>query len=304
MVDLKEPLRREYSMEENLEVNQSFLILLFYFLAFYLTLHNLIIPLALNLFRGHDLLLDVHFWFLFSFPLIYWVKKKISVPRSYLIFLFSGSVTRIILYSTVLYVKSWTIASVYLTEFSLIIYCVFVYHKSVKDKFHFLGLLGIFIPYGLSQIESHSIAMKVIFPELSLHSDLSKEGCVGSQVELSFPVKGSVSQTTNLKNCGFATNTAFFESSFSITNEQDHLIHLRLFKLSHKEGKLYWKFVRLLRIEGRSHLVLDNFLKKDSIFLLKAPERRNLGILVLIPEETALEGKLTFTPDMIKKETI
>lgn len=304
MVDLKEPARREYSTEESIEVSQSFLVLLFYFLAFYLSLHNLIIPLALNIFRGHELLLDVHFWFLFSFPLILWVKNKKTVPRSYLFFLCLGSLARLVLYSTVLYVKSWTIASVYLTEFSLLIYCVFVYQRSYKDKFLFLSLAGLFVPYGLSQIESHTKAKQVVFPEITQVVNLDSEGCQGSQVSVNFPYRAQVSESVIIQDCGFAEHKAYINGEFKIRNHQNHLIHLRLFKLSHKEGKLYWKFVRMLKIDSRHEVSLNEYLKKDSLFLLKAPERRSIGILLLIPPEVNLEGRLTFTPDLIKKENL
>lgn len=304
MVDLKEPARREYSTEESIEVSQSFLLLLFYFLAFYLLLHNLLIPLVLNVFRGQDLLLDVHYWFLFSFPLVLWVKNKKAVPRSFIFFLCLGSFARLILYSTLLYVKSWTIVSVYLSEFSLLIYCVLVYQKSYNDKFLILSFAGLCIPYGLTYVESHSLARKVVFPEISQEMNLTNEGCEGSHVTLTFPAKGIVSDSVVIRECGFAGNTAFINRSFKIQNQQKHLIHLRLFKLSHKEGKLYWKFVRMLKIDPRHEVSLDQYLKKDSLFLLKAPERRNLGILLLVLPDVSLEGKMTFTPDMIKKDIL
>lgn len=304
MVDLKEPMRREYSTEESVEVSQSFLTLLFYFLSFYLSLHNVIIPLLLNIFRGNDLLLDVHFWFLFSLPLIYWIKKRLPIPRSYLFFLLSGSLSRIVIYTTVMYVKSWTVASVYLTEFSLIISCVFAYQKSYKDRFIFSGFAGLLVPYYLSQVEFHSVARKVIFPVVTKEINLSKEGCAGSKVDITFPHQKPVSSFLSIGECGFKNNNAVIDGSFRIFNEQEHLIHLRIFKLTHKEGKLFWKFVRLVKVEPRHELVLNDYLNKDSIFLLKAPERRNLGILILIPKESKLAGKITFTPDMIEKEIL
>ncbi|MFP5384746.1 MAG: hypothetical protein ACLGHN_01615 [Bacteriovoracia bacterium] len=302
MVDLNEPVRRSYSETEKEEVSRNFLILLHSFLLLYLALHNLLIPLLINALKGRDLLQDVHYWFLFQIPVHLWLRERRQISFSYNFFLLIGSFARLIFYSFFMFTRSWTMVSVYLSEVSALIFCFIIWSQTRKDKFVYLAFLGLFVTPYLATIEKYPPEVK---PEKVMRKgpveNYGELGCKGSELKINMTgvVHLPYSSVAVLKECGFAENLLRYNDSVDLFNDSSIDINLRLYELKRREGRFSWKFVRLLRVEKNQRISLKDNLKKDSMYLLKSPERRKTGITVLIPATTVLKGTFKLNMDTI-----
>ena len=302
MVDLQEPVRRSYSEKEKEEVSRNFLVLLHSFLILYLTLHNFLIPLMINALKGRDLLQDVHYWFLFQIPVHFWLREGKDVSFSYNLFLLLGSVTRLFFYSFIMFTKSWTTVSVYLSEVSTLIFCFIIWKQTRKGKLAYFALAGFLITPYLATIEKYPPDVKpkkVVKPVAVTNYGIL--GCKGSEMRLDISGLESLpsSSAVVLKECGFSENLLKHNKNVEVFNDSSLDINLRLYELKRREGRFSWKFVRLLRVEKKHKILLNEHLKKDSMYLMKSPERRKTGIIVLVPEKTVLEGAFIINMDTI-----
>lgn len=300
MVDLNEPVKKLYSEREESEITKSFLVLVHSFLIFYLSVHNFILPLILNLLKNRDLTQDMHFWFLFHFPVQYWLRKGKPLSFSYNLFLLLGSLSRLIFYNTFLFSRSWTLVSVYLSEISSLIFCIVIWNFGRKDKLIILSFIGLLVPPLLAQFEMHPVEFKTLNTVQNIKSENYEHfGCRGSELTLSRENLPNVpfSETLQIMDCGFEVNTQRIGSHYTLLNSGPWDLNIRLYELIKRNGRFTWKFVRIMRLERNSSIELSPYLKHSTPYLLKSPERRKLGITVLIPKDFVPEGHFHFNLD-------
>ena len=310
MVDLQEPTKKEYSAEEQIALKKQFILLLHTLLLVYLGLHNFLIPLISNLLTGRFILSDLHFWFLFQIPVQFYLRQKKTIPSGYYYFLLLGTFARfgmeLQLASSL---KSWGVLSLTLSELSSIIF-YYLYFPFLKKKSPSLfSLLAFLIVPAMSMIEIRS--QRVISSETKAVTERDDEnfGCRGSLNEITFPLRETAlfSTETTIRSCGLADSLLRVGDSFKIHNKSSHDINLRLYRLRVLHGKVSWKFVRLVQISQNSLWDISTYLREEkTIFLLKSPERRKLGNIILLPREEYHfpigKGKLTSTYDTLQWE--
>lgn len=301
MIDLHEPEKKIYTPLEEAEVTRTFLVMVHLLLMLYLSLHNVLIPFCLNLLRERGISQDIHLWFLFQLPLGYWLRRKKMIPQSYVLFLIFGSLGRLVFYNLFLFSKSWSLVSVYLSELSSLIFCFLIWSRSFGDKFWALSILGLLVPVGVAQWETHPVESKgVAVQSQKTGPDYRTMGCEGSEVLLQMPAHElNEASSVSLINCGFEHNLLRLRGDFMITQKLSKGINLRLYQLIHREGRYSWKFVRMKRLEKSETWVLHPLLKDRQVYLLKAPENRQLGMTVLLTGDVSLPGKFTMTFDSL-----
>lgn len=300
MIDLSEPTKKPLSKLEAQLIRQKFLILLHSLLLFYLLLHNLIIPLVVNLFKGQTLLADVHFWFIFQIPVHLWLRKGKNLSLSYGMFLIFGSFARMI-FCTMVYGKSWGLVSVYLSELSSLVFISIIWQELARDRFVLLSFSGFLLTPFLAWIEISSPEKNINLRSAhTVEADYYKMGCQGSKVEVSQDLLNSgLSSRANILSCGMERNRLVFDSNVEISNQTSHSYNLRLYELKKGDKRFSWKFLRIIRINDHESVALTSFLKKPSMYLLKSPEHRELGMLVIIPKDAVIKGRFTLTPDTL-----
>lgn len=300
MIDLTEPVKKTLSSGEARLVRHKFLVLLHSLLLFYLILHNLIIPLVINLFKGQDILSDVHYWFFSQIPVHLWLRQKKKVYLSYVLFLIFGSLTRL-LYCSLMYVKSWSLVSVYLSELSSLIFIFIIWQDLVKDRYVFFSVLGVFITPILTSLE-FSPPQKANLSEKreKTFADYSSLGCKGSRIKVTFPVTAVSSDSgVDITACGMKNNLLIYNREFVIRNKTNQSFNLRLYELKKGSERYSWKFIRIIRIEQNSSEDISKFFRKPSMYLLKSPEYRDLGMLAMIPIDSQLKGTFELTPETL-----
>lgn len=302
MIDINEPIRRKYSSEEEIIIKKKFLILVHSFLLLYLSLHNFLIPVVMNFFRGNPLIQDVHFWFLFHLPVHFSLRNGKQISSSYNMFLILGSLARFAFYHLFLFSRSWSLVSVYLSEVSSLFFCFLIWDKTSKDRWTLLSLIGFFVPFALGFLEVHPEIKKdkLIFVKEN-KVKYTSYGCQGSLLNLNFnqTVLTEMRGHTSLTNCGFDKNLAKTNKNFEIRNSSKKDVNLRLYSLSKKNERYSWKFQKILRIPGQTKIQIAKYLNESNLYLLKSPERKELGIHVLINGETSLKGSFEITSDTL-----
>lgn len=292
MIDIQEPVIPSYTLEEKAKLKQKFILLLHTLLLVYLSLHNLIIPLVMNSIKNQPLLQDVHWWFLFQIPVQWLLRSGKNIPRQYLYFLIIGSILRVVFeVYTATNLKSWFIFSVFLSEISSGIFYVVYFPLAKKiammSVLPFLIIAVAIIPI-LNHFELKSEAI-ISFKNDNveqLQRDGSSLGCKGSDLQINFPlankfkILNSVVITTN---CGFAENIISPAAEFTILNSTPQVLNLRLYRLQALYGKIKWKFQRLIQVNVNEYWSIKDLIKLDAIYLIKIPETRRLGHLVLVP---------------------
>lgn len=309
MIDLQEPQRPSYSEADKEMLQEKFALILHSFLLLYLSAHNFLIPLITNILRGAPLLEDMHFWFLFQLPVQYLLRKGQKIPLFYLHFLIMGTIARMGVELTMAsQLKSWPILSVMLSELSSSVFYFVYYPHAKKVSRMSLAILGPVIAILLSWTEVHSPAT---FKRSSLHRKLTVAddyhllGCQGSLADLSFPLtQYSARNSVQIKSCGFEQALVYHEQGLVILNQFKHPVNLRLYRLNVLHGRVKWKFVRLVKVEEGKSWDVSSLLKQNEIYVIKSPERRKLGHLVILPaggKEFPLgAGELELTYDTIK----
>lgn len=302
MIDLQEPVRRSYTREEEEVVRKNFLILLHSFLLLYLSLHNLFIPLALNALKGREILQDVHYWFLFHLPLHFWLRKGKMISSSYNTFLVVGSLARLVFYSVFMFTKSWTIVSVFLSEVSSLIFSFVIWNMASKDRYLYVALLGVLIPPYLASVEKYppDAGPRKISRAITIEN-YKILGCQGSEILLSTQdlADRKISSRAKINGCGFDNNLYSYRTSFELFNGSGIDHNLRLYELKKKEGRVSWKFLKMIRLQQNTTVDLGKDLKTKTMYLLKSPERRQVGMMLLIPEVTEVTGKFEINYDSI-----
>jgi hypothetical protein len=287
VIDIQEPEKKLYTKEAQASVQKEFYLLVHVILIFYLLLHNILIPVVTNLFRSQSLYLDTHYWFLFHLPLQFWLRKDKPIHVNYLFFLMAGSLSRLFYHTWEAEGRSWFLFSVFLSEVSSLIFCSIIWKKQ-QGKIRSYGImLGILIPLLLTKVEKHGqiwIPEKIVKTEVT-YSD-SQLGCRGGEVNISFPISylTPASDELAIENCGLSEQMIFFNKDFKLKNKTTSTINIRLYELKADVRKRYsWRFVRINRLQQGDEWKLADIMKSDRIYLLKSPERRNLGLTILLP---------------------
>lgn len=289
MIDLGEPARKEYTDEEKKVLKQNFFVTLHSFLLVYLTLHNFLIPLMANFFKGHVFWDHMHFWFLVHIPVnIYLRRGKLS--RFVFFFLLFGSLTRLSLESYLtLKLASWGMLSIYLSEVSSLLFFVF-YYPEVGDQNNKIvpGALSGILLAGLFSLAEISIRPDY-FQKADTKSDFTKlYGCKGSTNKLHFPLgTRPTSNSININECGFHEDEIYVKGRLEVKNKTGLPLNMRIYQLKWSGGRLSWKFIRLLQVSPTGILNVEEFAKFERPLLLKIPERKNLGHLLIVPEKSS-----------------
>jgi hypothetical protein len=286
-IDIDGHERKKYSEEEKQNLKYKFIVTLHLLLIIYLSLHNLLIPLVINIARGSFLLTDVHFWFFIHLPLHYFLKKKFSLAPILFSAVGAGVIIRIIVeLFLVSQFKSWGMLSIFISEIAGLIFVVAAF-SVYRPLFKWQGVL---------------VALIVIplFSSLEVRSDWSKRplvkekeervidnsaGCQGSLVE--FRTRSiqldSLAQDVEIKDCGFSFKMAKSLGAFKVKNQRTSRVNIRLFKLHISDQVPRWRFARLYVLGPREELTLSaEDLSKERLYLLKSPEMKELGQTLII----------------------
>jgi hypothetical protein len=308
-VDLKEPVKASYSEEEAAELKHKFILLVHSLLLLYLALHNLIIPMGSNLLRGDQPFLDVHFWFLIHLPLHFWLRTGREVPQCFYLFLLVGSLSRLMIELMLMTsLKSWTIFSVVISEFSTLLFLYvgrvkFTCYRSLARSMGVVAL-GLLLPLSMSHLEARSnLGPRFFLKKEDPTLIAEKIGCQEGIVELALPQShANFQHELEIKTCGFKENLVFISQNFILKNSFESTLNVRLFKLDPKGRRVRWKFVRLVQLAPREVWDLSPLIKTDGLYLVKIPERRNLGFSVLVPDDfkTPEAGKLIIGFDSVE----
>lgn len=307
MTSVAGPKRREYSEEEQRKLNYHFILLLHTLLLVYLLIHNLIIPVISNILREKHILESVHYWFLFQIPVQYWLRKHKLIPIGYLWFLIVGSILRIGLEPFFTSnIKTWSFFSMLLSEVASFVFYSVAFKFTQKKMWPWLPLAALVIIPGLRVLEyephqtvfsqKKTVTKKVIS---------SSFGCQGSHLELKLPLihSGSV-PALKVTSCGFEKNHISPDSNFIIKNTLKHSVNLRLYQLERTGDIIRWKFVRLVQVQPSGDWKVGPLLQPTNMYLVKSPERKTLGSLILLPQmpqDFALQsGRLNFEIDSLE----
>jgi hypothetical protein len=301
MIDLQEPGRASYSAQEQALLKHQFILLVHTLLLAYLALHNLIIPMVANILRGHNLLIDVHFWFLFQLPLQWYLRQMKPLPMAYVQFLILGTLARLLFeFNFATQLKTWQIFSVLISEFSATIFFFLVFPALAPKKLFLSAFLGLLVApmLGLYEVRSESNKMLISTPFLKQSQD-HLLGCRGAEVTLQFPLPNdsAVQSSAIIRDCGFDQNLVRTGKSFHVLNQGQQQLNLRLYRLYVLHGKVRWKFLRLIQVAPGETWEVGELLKDDVAYLIKSPERRKLGNLVIVPAQT---GHFPLGPGSLK----
>lgn len=274
MITIEEPQRREYTEEESRLIKHKFITLLYILLIVYLTLHQFLIPLVSNLFKGRHFATDIHWFFMIHFYGYYQLKKKLEMSRGFYAFLWLITILQIIF--GVLTMGKWGLFSLALTQVSTLLFLYFVVPfvsntYQVKSIVSHL-LVGGIVFAGLQVIEiKSSESLRVTERKIVMHHEDFNISFPGT-----FPLKNELS-VWSLGNQGL-----HFKDYFKIVNDKDVVIDIRLYELKIKSERVRWKYKRLAQL--KAHESWDLPLENDTIYLVKSPERKDLEVLILIPQ--------------------
>ena len=248
MVDLQEPPKTTYSIQEQETISHQFTLILHSFLILYLAIHNLIIPSVLNIFRGDNLLIDVHFWFLFQIPLYYYIKNNKKIAQEVWQFFVAGSLARVIFETYfVTQFKSWEYFSVLVSEIASLVFYFFLYKRTLRPRNFLMVIPAIIIVFTFTQIELRSpwSIKQSVFLKAPIFDDSRTLGCTGSIVRL-HPVE--VDSEVAITDCGFSSSLTRFSEDLSVINNYK-TINLRLYRLVKRAHGVSWKFARLFQVK-------------------------------------------------------
>ncbi len=305
MIDLGEPVRKEYSEDEKKVLRQNFFLTLHTFLLAYLALHNFLIPVVANIFKGHVLWEHVHFWFLVHIPVNIYLRKG-NLPFPVYLFLFAGSLTRFILEIYLApKLTSWMMLSVFLSESSSLLFFLFYYPEVDKGqkKLFLASLLGAIVAGGLV------IGEISIRPEYNLiptvkENEIKNYGCQGSTNKVVFPLsQHELTTFVDIQQCGFVRDEVFVKDHLKIKNNTGVRLNMRIYRAKWLAGRLSWRFQRLVQVPEASTIDVEDFASFDMPILLKVPERKNLGHILIVPNgisDNFPKGELELTYDTLK----
>lgn len=274
MITVEEPKAREYTEEESFILKHKFITLLYTLLIVYLTLHQFLIPLVNNIFKGLPLVSDIHWYFLIHFYGHYKLKTEKELPYEFYIFVWLITIlqTGFGFFS----LGKWGLFSLAITQVSTIIFLYFSWpyvSKTIKAKSLLIHLMaGALLFAGIKAVEVQSVQVR---PKSQREVILHQED-FSVTFPNSFPLKRKLS-VWNLENSVFN-----FNNDFRVINDKDVTIDIRLYKLQVKSERLRWKYMRLAQLKGSE--VWDLPLEKDAIYLVKSPERKDLKVLILVPQ--------------------
>lgn len=302
-IDLDAPEQRQYTGEEKSEIRFRFLITLHTLLLVYLSLHNFLIPFVGNWAKGISFFTDVHFWFLFHFPMNYLLRKKKTIWAGYFYFLVLGSLARVGTESLVVsQFKSWGIFSVYLSEISAAIFYFVIYPLVNNKKYLLFCLAGLLIAPALTAIEKRSSWSKadIDFSREKILRNYSKLGCQGSENQFTLPIIENISkENIHIVSCGFKQKEVFYHQDLKIINDVPEKTNLRLYRSSYHQGVIRWKFMKLIQLNPGDQYLLD-LSSKEMFYLLKSPEKVSLGHLVIaVSGDKNLKGRVHMNYDSI-----
>ena len=273
MISIEEP-KREFTEEESRQLRFKFITLLYTLLIVYLTLHQFLIPLANNLFKGRFFAADIHWFFIVHFYGYHQLKKTKEMSQGFYSFLWLVTILQTSFGFFTL--GKWGLFSLGITQVSTILFLYFVWPFVGSDRnfktIAFHALMAVLIFAGLKSIEVHSTETKrVTERRVVLHQE---------DFAISFPGKFQSESQASVWELG---NQVFeFANGFKIVNDRDAIIDTRLYELKIKSDRVRWKYQRLAQLKPGE--VWDLPLDKDSIYLVKSPERKDLKVLLLIPE--------------------
>ncbi len=288
MIDIQEPVTPVYSFEEKENIKQKFILLLHTLLIVYLSIHNLLLPLLMNIIKNKPLMLDVHWWFLLQIPVQWFLRKGKVIPKGYLLFLIIGSILRLTLeVYTADNLKSWFILSVFISEISSGIFYAVYFPLARKNAMMPLALLAFALIPTLKYFE-HKTEAAISFKTKKVEhvqSDSASLGCLGSNSQLDFPLKSKYKllNSVAIADCGFTEKIISPSLDFTIVNTTSQILNLRLYKLQVLYGRVKWKFLRLIQVKSSELWSPNKLISTDTIYLIKIPENRKLGHLVLVP---------------------
>lgn len=322
MVDIQEPQRRQMSDTEKLKQAEYFLMLLHRFLIFYLSLHNLIIPVILNSYKNHPLLSDIHYWFFYQFILYYalHVRKCESLSAKLVFVGLIGTIARVAI-ETVISRQyggvSWGIFSIYLSEVSCFIFYFYYFAKKgispIKKEGSFLTITLVIaitaLQFLFSQIEVRgALNNKETFTwSIESTKDWTQYGCKGSIANFKLAAKNTlpIVEQISIQKCGFEKLVHSISSQgVELSNDSKKTIYMSLYSMK-KHGDGYkWVAKHLFILKAQEKIKIDaHYFLDHPISVLKSNQQQELGIQVLLNHAIADRshfGNYQVTPSTIK----
>lgn len=273
MITIEEPKRRDYSEEESKLLKHKFITLLYVLLIVYLTLHQFLIPLVSNLFKGRHFATDIHWFFMIHFFGYYQLKKNQKMSFGFYLLIWVITIAQCLV--GFLTFGKWGLFSLAITQTSTVIFLYFVWPfvSQVRETKSILShvVAGLLIFMSLNYIEVHSVEVrKATERMLILHQE---------DFAINFPSKFSVLKEKSVWN--LANTVVNFDNSFRVINDRESVIDIRLYEMKIKSNRVAWKYKRLSQLKAGEAWNLP--LEKDRIYLVKSPERRDLKVLILVP---------------------
>ncbi|HLT22655.1 MAG TPA: hypothetical protein VKZ84_04400 [Bacteriovoracaceae bacterium] len=274
MITVEEPKAREYTPEESELLKHKFITLLYTLLIVYLTLHQFLIPLVNNLFKGLPFASDIHWYFVIHFYGHYKLRKDRKLPYGFYALIWLMTILQIGV--GFMSLGKWGLFSLAITQISTIIFLYFVWpfvNYTIKAKDVLIHIIvGGAIFAGIKSVEVKSVKPKVKSQrQIVLHQE---------DFVITFPNSFPKERELSVWNLG--DRTFNFEHDFRIINDKDVSIDIRLYELHIKSERLRWKYKRLAQLKPNESWDLP--LENDVIYLVKSPERKDLKVLLLIPQ--------------------
>lgn len=293
MINHDQPL---LSNEKHSQVEQDlFRKTLIYFLLLYLSLHNLIIPVFVNIYKEKYLLNDVHFWFLFVF-FIKWIENK-KLRETFILIGILGSCLRILVesYQAIDLKFSWGLFSIYLSEGATFLYYFYCYKEKWVPFIQWKYLPLCFLPLFFMKIEVKGD----LFNQQSFVRKIQEKdqlwltyGCKGSVVDYKGPEE--LKDQSQIEGCGFKENKVFFDENYSIHNHTNKIVHVRLHEIIFLEKNINDLFKSLIILKPNESKKLA--LEQNKFYLYKSIQQKKIGIQLLIPKKTKLVKSFSVNP--------
>ena len=296
MIEVEEPKRTKFTIEEEKILKDKFVRFIHFLLLIYLFVHYVILPFVINIQRDDNFLANIDLWFLahLFFHLVL-IRKK-DLTNFAFILVSSGCLFRLLWEGTdYRNYSSWILFSFLVTQISSVVF-IFIYSSIVpnikmsKSKWVLAIMIGAISSFVLFELKVKPQEKIVIdnLKEVVDYQNLKDLGCLGSEIVLKYPIADlqyrEAQKNIRILDCGFERSRLFINRSLTIQSSLP-LVNVRVYRLKKNNSRMSWQFVRLVQLAKNKSVDISPYLDKGDLFLLRVPERKGLGHVVLIPKD-------------------
>ncbi len=277
MISYEDPPRVPWGPAENQRQSEEFLWVLHGFLLLYLALHNFVIPVGVNLYRGNPLLEDAHFWFLAQFPLALALRRRSAHADVLMTMVALGSGLRLVWETWTLAPAgpTWGLFSIWLSEgSSAILYAYYFTRHGRVPKFGWRWSWIPLLALALTQVEERGeLFRRPLDFVRTVKRDLTwaDMGCRGSRI-----VWNGLAESApgDIQSCGFSRPMA--DLGAPLVNGSRATVQVRVARLRLHGGELKRDFVRLLILRPGQSARLPG--GEGDLLVLSSIQQKWLGI--------------------------